>query len=261
MRMIARIRRRSYCRIPTTSLAAIMALTSSGVNGTTSFGLMLRGILILRASFCFTQPRSTQNPKNTRRISSSLDAVICFSFRPALNASSFSVVKFSTRNNQTAIRCLHTFLCMQVMLDMLQCHALGLRVDQQHHKELKEHHHGENDERCGAGRCGHHWKNAGNQRVHEPMSGAAEALTFRADEIRKDFAQIHPNDGALRESERSNESYQQPHQQLRVATGRENRRDTGKADRGSDRSCEQQLFAAEPVDHAHGDDREHKIRE
>src|SRR5438309_3665841 len=67
--------------------------------------------------------------------------------------------KFSTRNNQTAIRCLHTFLCMQVMLDMLQCHALGLRVDQQHHKELKEHHHGENDERCGAGRCGHHWKN------------------------------------------------------------------------------------------------------
>src|SRR5437867_7346980 len=40
MRMIARIRRRSYCRIPTTSLAAIMALTSSGVNGTTSFGLM-----------------------------------------------------------------------------------------------------------------------------------------------------------------------------------------------------------------------------
>jgi hypothetical protein len=73
-----------------------IAPTSVVVKGTTSFGLRLRGILIFLAAFSFVQLRSKQKPKNTRRISSSLEAVIGFKLRPARRRSSVSAVSSST---------------------------------------------------------------------------------------------------------------------------------------------------------------------
>ena len=48
------------------------------------------------------------------------------------------------------------------------------------------------------------------------MGKAPQALTFGANQNRENFAEIHPNHGALGERERGDESDQQPEQQFRV---------------------------------------------
>ena len=93
------------------------------------------------------------------------------------------------------------------------------------------------------------------------MSEAPEALALGADQIREHFTEVNPNDGALRECERSDKSDQQPEQQLRAFAGCENHGDPSQADRRSYRPRQQQLLASHPIDHAHREEREHKVGE
>ena len=93
------------------------------------------------------------------------------------------------------------------------------------------------------------------------MGEAPEALALGANQIREYFAEVNPNDGALRECERSDKSDQQPEQQFRALAGCENHGDPSQADRRSYRPRQQQLLAPQPIDHAHREEREHKVGE
>src|ERR1039458_2287567 len=63
-------------------------------------------------------------------------------------------------------------------------------------------------QRAGGG--GDHRKQKRDQRIHDPVRGAAQALALRAHAIGKDLAQLEPDHGALREREEADEAYQQP---------------------------------------------------
>ena len=49
--------------------------------------------------------------------------------------------------------------------------------------------------------------------VHEPVGKAAEALAFGANLVGKDFADVDPDDRALRESEEGDKADEEPDEQ------------------------------------------------
>jgi hypothetical protein len=61
------------------------------------------------------------------------------------------------------------------------------------------------------------------------VSEAAQALSFGAHAVGEDFAEVNPDDGALRESKKSNVCDQEPDQQVVPASDGEDRGDSGEA--------------------------------
>src|SRR5438270_12286364 len=92
------------------------------------------------------------------------------------------------------------------------------------------------------------------------MREAAEALTFGAYLVREDFADVHPNDGALRERKEPDVADQQPYQQVLVASGKEYGGNSGETYSRSDGADQQQDLATKTVDDRHGQHGEHQVR-
>ena len=61
-------------------------------------------------------------------------------------------------------------------------------------------------------------------RVHDPVGEAAQALALGAHPVGEDFAEVDPDDRALREGEEGDEADQQPDQQVLVLAGEEDER-------------------------------------
>ena len=54
----------------------------------------------------------------------------------------------------------------QLPLHLFQGDTLCLRIEEQHHEELQDHHDGEEHERVRSGGSSHERENKGNQRIH-----------------------------------------------------------------------------------------------
>ena len=89
----------------------------------------------------------------------------------------------------------------EFVLHLLERVALGFRIHKEHDKELQNHHGGEEDEGCAGGIFREYRECSGDDGVHDPVRGTAEALALGANARGKDFADIDPYDGALRDGE------------------------------------------------------------
>ena len=91
------------------------------------------------------------------------------------------------------------------------------------------------------------------------MAGIADALALGADVVGKDFADVDPDDRALRERKEGDIGNQQPDQRARMRVRREDpghaRQATGRARRAN----QQQHLAAQLIDHAHSDHGEDQV--
>src|ERR1022692_1362477 len=150
-------------------------------------------------------------------------------------------------------------LRLHLLLHIFERDAGGFGEHEQDHEELDHGHHGEEDERGGAGQVGHQREGEGDDGVHDPMGEAAEALALGADQVGKHFAEVDPDDGALREGEETDEADEQPDQELLALSGGKDDGHTGQTNGGAGGAGEQQFFAAQAVDHAHGDDGEEEV--
>ncbi len=84
-------------------------------------------------------------------------------------------------------------------------------------------------------------------------------LALGSHPVGKDFAEVHPDNRALREAEGADEADQHPDQQALVAAGGENRRHAGERKHRAHRPDQQQRSPAQLVDDRHGDDRKYQV--
>ena len=91
------------------------------------------------------------------------------------------------------------------------------------------------------------------------MGETAEALSPGPDAGGEDLAQIHPDDGALREGKEADEAYQQPDQEMLALSGGKDHGYAGQTNGGAGSAGEQQLLAAQAINHAHGDHGEEQV--
>ena len=131
---------------------------------------------------------------------------------------------------------------------------LGLRIEIQDNHKLQAHHHGEEKKWKAARGAGPKRESAGDERVHDPVSGAAEALAFGAHARGKNFAEINPDHGALRNGEKADVSQQKPQKIILVAIGEEDCGNARKAKCCSDGADKKQSFASDFVDEAHSEE-------
>ena len=94
----------------------------------------------------------------------------------------------------------------ELPLHLFERHTFCFRIEKGHHKKLKNHHSGEEHEGVGAGRSCQEWEGQRDDAVHEPVGKAAEALTLGADLVGKNLSDVDPDDGALREREKRDET-------------------------------------------------------
>ena len=91
------------------------------------------------------------------------------------------------------------------------------------------------------------------------MRKRAQALPFGPYSVGKHLADKDPDDRALRKSEGSNVSDQQPDQKILVFAGQKNGRDTGQTSSRSNRPNQEKCFPAHPIDNRHGQHGEQQI--
>src|SRR6516162_7567847 len=93
-------------------------------------------------------------------------------------------------------------------------------IGEENHEELQNHHGGKEDK----GGCfrvgGDHGELPGDDRIHDPVSGTAEALPSGAHVGGKDFADVDPDYRTLRESKGSHETDQEPDQKIAATPAR-----------------------------------------
>src|ERR1700683_14309 len=106
---------------------------------------------------------------------------------------------------------------------------------------------------------GYPGENQGDYPVHEPVRKAAEALTFGADLVGEDFADVDPDDRALGKREEGDEADQQPDQQVLMLMSEEDVGYAAEAGCGAHRAHQEECFSADLVDHGHGDHGEQEI--
>src|ERR1017187_6738114 len=124
-------------------------------------------------------------------------------------------------------------LPLHLLLHIFERDAGGFGEHEQDHEELDHGHHGEEDERGGAGQVGHQREGEGDDGVHDPVGEAAEALALGADQVGKHFAEVDPDDGALREGEETDEADEQPDQELLALSGGKDDGHTGQTNGGA----------------------------
>src|SRR5215472_9896149 len=118
---------------------------------------------------------------------------------------------FTFHHKGTATPCACPFLLLEwsvhahSRLHLFERHAAGLRINRKHHEELKHGHDGEKQERIAAGARRHGRKDQRDQRIHEPVREAAQALPFAANIGGKNFAEINPDHRPLGESKETDE--------------------------------------------------------
>src|SRR5277367_1514872 len=143
----------------------------------------------------------------------------------------------------------------EFVLHLLERVALGFRIEKEHDEELQNHHGGEEDEGRAGGTFREDRECSGDDGVHDPVRGAAEALTFGADACGKDFADIDPDHRALRDGEEEDITDKQPDQVRLVLLFEEDCGHACQADCGANRPDEQPRLASELIDDAHGEKR------
>src|ERR1019366_7661651 len=79
------------------------------------------------------------------------------------------------------------------------------------------------------------------------------------DQVGKHFAEVNPDDRALREGEEGDEADEQPDQEVLAPPGGKDEGHTGQTDGRATSSGEQQLLAAQAIDHAHGEHGEEQV--
>ena len=93
---------------------------------------------------------------------------------------------------------------------LLQANAARLWIRGEHDDQLLSHHGGEEIKGNSAPAGGYQGEDSGDDGVHDPVREAAEALTFGADLVGEDLADVDPDDSALRKGEEGDEADQQP---------------------------------------------------
>src|SRR6266566_2690482 len=124
----------------------------------------------------------------------------------------------------------------QAVLHLLQCDSLGLRVKEQHDEKLYGHHDCKENERVSAGRFCQLWKRISDKRIHDPVRRASQCLSLCAHAVGKDFADVDPDNRALRNCEEGDVAYQQPQKIASVTLREEYAGDTGQTRRRPHRS-------------------------
>src|ERR1700722_12749541 len=139
----------------------------------------------------------------------------------------------------------------QAVLHLFERVSLRLGVEEKHDEELHHHHRSEKHEGISAGRRCELRECICNDRVHDPVRRASDALPLRAHAARKHLAYVHPNHGALRNREEINVNDEEHEKITLVAVRKEHPGNAQKASSRSDGSNQQKSFAAQLVDHRH----------
>src|SRR3954451_2660430 len=114
-----------------------------------------------------------------------------------------------------------TSLDTKLLLHALERDARGLGRRRQYTDKLHSLHYREEQERSRRGAFSKTGKYRRDHGIHDPVSETPEALALGPHQIRKYFAEVDPDHGALGEREKSNEAHQQPHQQIFMLARRE----------------------------------------
>src|ERR1700735_290837 len=144
------------------------------------------------------------------------------------------------------------------MLHFLEGEAFGFGVKEHDDEELDDHHGGEKYEGIGAGSFRDDGKERGDEGIHDPVRGAAQALTFGANGVGKYFADVNPDDRAER-SEKENVADQNPDEAALVLLGKKNLGHAGQAESSAGGADQEQGFASKLVNQGHGQERSAKI--
>ena len=147
----------------------------------------------------------------------------------------------------------------ELLLDLLQRHALGLRNHHLHPNKLENHHPGKKRENV-AGRegCDHLREKRCQRGSEDPVREAAERLALGALPIRKDLRNKHPNDRALTDGMRGDEGEDTNRHDAVVLGKKSPGNQTERAD-VSERADKEKRAATEPVNQPEADEGENQV--
>src|SRR6266516_3135178 len=101
----------------------------------------------------------------------------------------------------------------ELPLHVFEGDALGLRIVEQDDEEHYQHHGREKGKRSAARVSRNRRESVRNGGIHDPMRQRAKTLALRSNPVRKHFADVDPDDCALRKSEARDEAHEQPDQE------------------------------------------------
>src|ERR1022692_1135117 len=150
-----------------------------------------------------------------------------------------------------------SLVLFNLLFHILQRNPLGFGIKPPNHNYLNNHHHRKENEWSTRVRfpgipC-EYWKGPRYNHRHDPMRGAAQSLSFGANRVRKDLADIDPDHGTLPEAMTNYVTHQQPEKHAVIRGAVENPGNPGERHARAHRTRNEQWLPATTVndDHAH----------
>src|SRR6266436_1624085 len=148
----------------------------------------------------------------------------------------------------------------ELSLHLFEGDSFGLRIKEENNKKLNPHHHSKEHEGIPAGRRRQQGEDSGDERIHKPVRETSKTLSFGPHSIWKDFTEEDPDNRALRKRKKRDVTYQQPDQEILMASHKEYCCNSAETYCGAHRADQKQCLATDSINDRHGEHREYQVR-